>query len=70
MNVGHLGLDRTLQLRKDRFYRPKVEEKIRYFVKNICTCVNQMKPRLQTAVPLVPVASPSTGIIAIDFLYL
>ena len=70
-NVDHLGLDRTLHLTKDRFHWPKMEENIRCFVSSLCTCVNQMKPRLQAAVPQVPVASlSSTGSEGVDFLHL
>ena len=37
MNMGHLGTDRTLQLIRERFYWPGMEEEVRYFISNLCT---------------------------------
>ena len=71
MNMRHLGVDRTLQFIKDRFYWPKMEEDIRYFISNICPCVRQKKPNIQVTAPLVPISSSSPlEIIGIDFLHL
>ena len=71
MNLIHLGVDRTLQLIKDRFYWSKMEEDIRYFISNICSCVRQKKPNIQATAPLVPISSSSPlEIIGIYFLHL
>ena len=59
MNLIHLGVDRTLQLIKDRFYWSRMEEDIRYFISNICSCVRQKKPNIQATAPLVPISSSS-----------
>ena len=43
MNKGHIGADRTLQLIRERFYWPRMEEKVHYFINNLCTCFRQKK---------------------------
>ena len=69
--MGHLGKDRTLQLIRDRFYCPRMEDDITHFVTKICSCVKRKKPHI------VPVASMHTfssaaplELIGLDFLHL
>lgn len=70
-NVGHYGVDRTLQLTKNRFYWQKMEKDIRYTISNICPCVRQEKPNIHAATPRATISSSSPlEIIGIDFLHL
>lgn len=48
MNMGHLGADRILKLIRERFYWPKMEEKVQYFIRNLCTCVRKKQPHTQS----------------------
>ena len=37
--MGHLEYDRTLELIKERFFRPKIYDDFKYFVTKICKCI-------------------------------
>ena len=47
LNIGHLGVDRTLQLIRERFHWARMEEEVQYFISNLCICVRQTKPHTQ-----------------------
>ena len=71
MNMVHLGADRTLQLIRKRFYWPGMEEEVRYFISNLCTCVRQKKPHVQVEAPLLPIITSSPlEVVGVDFLHL
>ena len=71
MNIGHLGADRTLQLIRERFYWPKMEEEIHYFISNLCTCIRQKKPHIQGQAPLLPIITLSPlEVVGVNFLHL
>ena len=71
VNMGHLGKDRTLQLIRDRFYCPRMEDDITHFVTKICSCVKRKKPHI---VPVAPMHTFSSAapleFIGLDFLHL
>ena len=70
MNIGHLGADRTLQLIRERFYWPKMEEEI-HFISNLCTCIRQKKPHIQGQAPLLPIITLSPlEVVGVNFLHL
>ena len=71
MNMGHLGIDRTMQLIRERFYWPKMEEDVRYFINYLCPCVAQKKPHIQVKAPMLSIESSAPlELIGIDFLHL
>ena len=71
MNMIHLGADRTLQLIRERFYWPGMEEEVRYFISNLCTCAGQKKPPIQGQAPLLPIITSSPlEVVGVDFLHL
>ena len=41
INMVHPGANRTLQLIRERFYLPKMEEEVRHFINYQCQCVRQ-----------------------------
>ena len=69
--MGHLGKDWTLLLIPDRFYWPKMEDNVTYFVTKICCCVKRKKPHI---VPVAAMQSFSSAgpleVIGLDFLHL
>ena len=71
VKLGHLGQDRTLQLIRDRFYWPKMEDDERHFLSRVCSCVKSIKPHI---VPVAPMQSISSStpleLIGLDFLHL
>ena len=70
-NMGHLGVDRTLDLARERFYWPRMQRDIEHHIGHACHCVKQKTPTLKTRAPLKPITTTSPfKLIAIDFLHL
>ena len=42
--MGHLGIERVVELYKNRFYWPKYESDIKIYVTKICKCLKVKKP--------------------------
>ena len=70
-NMGHLEVDCTLDLARERFYWPHVQRDIEHHIGHVCQCVEQKAPSLKTRTPLNPIVTTSPiELIAIDFLHL
>ena len=70
-NMGHLGVDRTLGLARERFYWPHMQRDIEHHIGHVCQCVKQKVPSLKTRAPLKPVVTTSPfELVSIDFLHL
>ena len=68
INMTRLGADRTLQCIRERFYMPKMKEKVRRFINNQPPCVRQKKPHIQGKGPLLPIISSAPlEIVETDF---
>ena len=71
MNMGCLGAGMTLQLIKERFYWPGMEEEVRYFISKLCTCVRKKTPHVQGQAPLPPIITSSPlEVVGVHFLHL
>ena len=71
VKMGHLGVERTVQLAKERFYWPKMADDIKHFITKLCSCVRQKKPHIQHSAPLHTITSSAPlELIGIDFLHL
>ena len=44
--MGHLGAPRVVQLARERFYWPNIEDDITHFVTKACPCLKQRRPNL------------------------
>ena len=62
VNMGHLGKNRTLELIRDRFSRPKMEDDVTHFVTKICSCVKRKKPHTVAVVPHIVHAAVANSI--------
>ena len=70
-NMGHLGVDRTLHLARQRFYWPHMQRDIEHYIGHVCQCVKRKIPTLKTRAPLQPIlTSAPFELISIDFLHL
>lgn len=70
-NMGHLGVDRTLDLARERFYWPHMQRDIVHHIRRVCQCVKQKAPTLETRAPLEPIVTTTPfELVAIDFLHL
>lgn len=69
--MSHLGVDRTLDLTRERFYWPHMQRDIEYYIGHVCQCVKQKAPSLKTRAPLNPIVTTSPfELVTIDFLHL
>ena len=42
--MGHIGYARTLELIRERFYRPQMNDEVKHFVGKISKCVKDKRP--------------------------
>ena len=69
--LAHVGSEKVYELARERFYWPRMQSKIDFYVRNQCRCVIAKKPNRQDRDPLVPIESQAPfDMIAIDFLHL
>ena len=69
--MGHLGVDRTLYLARERFYWPHMQSDIEHYIGHVCQCVKRKPPTLKIVAPLQPITTTAPfELIAIDFLHL
>ena len=69
--MGHLGAPRVVQLARERFYWPNMEDDITHFVTKVCPCLKQRRPNLSTRAPLHSVTtSYPFELVSIDFFHL
>lgn len=69
--MGHLLVEKTLDLIRERFYWPKVHHDVEHFVTEVCECVKKKKPCRQTRAPLTPIMTTYPfELVSIDFLHL
>ena len=69
--MGHLGVERVLQLAHERFYWPYMQHDITHFVTRVCSCLKQRHPNVNTHAPLQPVVTCAPfELISIDHLHL
>lgn len=67
-DIGHLGIERTTELVKDRFYWPKMASEIAAYIQNCGRCVAR-KSLPQRAAPLQQITSSGPlDLVCIDFL--
>lgn len=70
--MGHLGADRMIELAREYFFWPRMNNNIRHFIGNIYSCVKQKKVkyhqsyRIKGDIPSVA----SIELVNIDFLHL
>ena len=70
-DMGYLASDRVLHLARERFYWPRTQRDVEYYVKICCRCVKQKPPWLKTRAPLKPIVTYSPfELVSIDFVHL
>ena len=69
--MGHLGVERVVNLTQDQFYWPQMQSDISHYINNVCECVKQKRPVHQLRAPLQSITSSAPfELISIDFLHL
>ena len=69
--MGHLGVERVLDLMRQRFFWPGMQKDITFFIKNVCSCLKQKRPTVNHRAPMKPIVTTFPfEMISIDFLHL
>ena len=69
--MGHLSVDRVVQLVQDRFYWPYLAKDVEHYVHNVCQCLKRKKPNREQRAPLVNIRSSEPfEIVSVDFVHL
>lgn len=69
--MGHPGVDRTVDLIRERFYWPRMQGDIEKFVMQGCECLKRKRPPKQTRAPLIPIVTTRPfELVSMDFLHL
>ena len=67
-NMGHLRLERVLDLARQRLFWSRMQVDIEHFMHNVCTCLKQKRPTFHTRAPLQPIITTSPfEMISIEF---
>ena len=71
VDMGHLGVDKVLALAKKRVYWPKMEDDISHFIRSVCLCLMQKKPKFNRQAQLHSViTSAPMEMIGVDYVKL
>ena len=69
--MGHLGVERTLTLIRERFYWPHMQRGVDHYVTQVCSCLKRKRPNRPTRAPLVTIVTTHPfEMVSIDFLHL
>uniref|UniRef100_A0A3B5Q730 Gypsy retrotransposon integrase-like protein 1 n=1 Tax=Xiphophorus maculatus TaxID=8083 RepID=A0A3B5Q730_XIPMA len=69
--MGHLGVERTLNLIRDRFYWVRMQQDTEHFVTQVCECLKSKRPQRAARAPLMPIVTTRPfELVSIDFLHL
>ena len=70
-NLAHLGSEKVLDLAKRRFYWPRMQNHIEFYIRKQCRCLVAKKPNKPERAPLTPIQSMGPfELISIDYLHL
>ncbi|XP_048580823.1 uncharacterized protein LOC116616199 isoform X2 [Nematostella vectensis] len=69
--MGHLGAERVLQLARDRFFWPRMQQDIEHYVTSVCRCIKQKRPKHAQRAPMQSIQTTAPfELISLDFLHL
>lgn len=70
-NMGHVGVEKVLNLARARFYWPFMKKEIEEYVTRKCLCLKQKRPATHERAPMGSITSNSPlELVCIDFLHL
>ena len=68
--LAHLGSEKVFELARMRFYWPKMENDISFYVRKQCRCLIAKKPSIPDRAPLIPIESRSPfEMISVDYVH-
>lgn len=69
--MGHLGVERTLHLVRERFFWPHMQRDVEHHINKVCSCVKRKRPQRAVRAPLTNIVTTYPfELVSIDFLHL
>ena len=68
--MGHLGCDRVIQLARERFHWPQMQNDVTHYITQVCSCIKEKYPHVKTKAPLKRLTSSPFELVSIDYLHL
>ncbi len=69
--MGHLGVERVVNLIRDRFYWPHMQKDAEHYITQVCSCLKNKRPNRPTRAPLTNIITTYPfQLVSIDFLHL
>ena len=67
----HLGSEKVLDLARKRFYWPRMQNRVEFYIKKLCRCLISKKTNIPERAPLIPMESKFPfEMLQIDYLHL
>ena len=69
--MGHLGVERTLHLIRERFFWPHMQRDVEHHINKVCSCVKRKRPQKAVRAPLTSIVTTYPfELVSIDFMHL